>query len=85
MFVIHDRDGGKEKAEQFNPIILESLNSDETRLCVLENCVEDILGYKPPSKDKPYHAFKFTKNWTEYGEINEEWKNVIEKALAEYL
>jgi predicted ATP-dependent endonuclease of OLD family len=84
IFVIHDKDTGKSKAEQFNPFILSALG-DESKRAMLENCVEDILGYHAPSKDKPYEAFKFVESWVKYSDISKKWIEIIEKAFGGYL
>ena len=57
-YVIHDRDKGVPKAEIFNSPI-EKLVEDKNKLHVLEECIEDVLGYTAPSGEKPYKAFKY--------------------------
>ncbi|WP_263597053.1 ATP-dependent nuclease [Metabacillus idriensis] len=57
-FVIHDMDSGKAHAYKFNEPIVIVLGDEEKRV-MLENCIEDILGYKAPSKEKPYKAYSF--------------------------
>jgi putative ATP-dependent endonuclease of OLD family len=62
--VIHDKDEGKERAEIFNNPILEAVDDDRRRI-MLGNCIEDVLGYTPPSNEKPYKAFThISQNWT---------------------
>jgi hypothetical protein len=54
------------------------LNNDK-HLFVLENCVEDVLGYKPPSSDKPYKAYCYIKNnWKSWGDVSADWKTIME-------
>ncbi|MCG3315198.1 ATP-dependent endonuclease [Listeria monocytogenes] len=79
-YVMHDLDLHKEGASKFNIPIKEALNNDE-KLIRLENCIEDILGYAPPSKDKPFQAFKFIEeNWkNDFNNIHEQWKLILEK------
>lgn len=47
---------------------------------VLENCIEDVLGYEPPGKDKPFRAYKFIQEeWDgNYNNISKSWKIIIE-------
>jgi len=78
-FVMHDKDSSTPGAVKFNQPILDAV-MDESRVIVIEDCIEDILGYASPSSDKPYKAFKFIKeNWTNYDSINQEWKDIIEE------
>ncbi|GAC40814.1 TOPRIM nucleotidyl transferase/hydrolase domain-containing protein [Paenibacillus popilliae] len=76
--VIHDKDEGNKGAEVFNNPILEAVG-DENRRMMLLNCVEDVLGYKPPSSEKPYNAFTYiSANWTEEWEsISPHWKLIV--------
>ena len=53
-FVVHDKDE-VEGATKFNAPIATELGGEEHRF-MLENCMEDILGYSPPSNNKPYKA-----------------------------
>lgn len=83
-FVIHDRDQGVHKAEEVNPRILSALQSEDKRI-MLEECVEDVLGYKAPSKDKPYKAFLETKDWNSYEDIPESWQTILNQVFKDYL
>ncbi|SHJ43253.1 hypothetical protein SAMN02745176_03545 [Lutispora thermophila DSM 19022] len=82
--VIHDSDVGNEKAESYNKPILDAIG-DESRRIMLNKCVEDVLGYKPPSNEKPYTAYSFIKNnWKEDWEsINESWKSIMEQVFKD--
>ncbi|WP_207668582.1 AAA family ATPase [Ruminococcus bovis] len=65
VYVIHDGDFGVNGAECFNKPIREAL-SDDSKLVVLENCIEDVLGYNAPKTDKPFVAYKHIQdNWTD--------------------
>jgi len=75
--VIHDSDSGTEGAEVSNPHIKAAVN-DDARLFVLENCIEDVMGYPAPSSEKPYQAFKKSEGWDSYTEIPEKWREVFE-------
>lgn len=79
-FVIHDKDSGVEGAEKFNEPIRVAVNDDE-KLWVLENCIEDVLGYIAPSYDKPHKAYKYiNNNWSEeWLSISENWRKLIEE------
>lgn len=85
-FVIHDKDTGKEQAERANPKILEALDGIEKHRCMLEDCVEDILGYPAPSAEKPYKAYLQTSQWGDsWEDVPEAWRNVVETAIEEYM
>lgn len=65
IYVMHDKDSETPGAVIFNEPIKRALDNDN-HLFVLENCVEDVLGYPAPSSDKPYKAYCFIKdNWKE--------------------
>ena len=82
IYVIHDGDYGKEGAEKFNPFIKNALNND-SHLCVLNKCIEDVLGYEAPKSDKPLAAYQYIKsNWNEWNDISEAWRNCIEKVFC---
>jgi predicted ATPase len=83
-FVIHDRDQGTPKAEEVNPRILTALETEDKRVMLEEN-IEDTLGYKAPSKDKPFKAHLETKDWEKFEDSPENWQNVIKKVFSNYL
>lgn len=62
--VIHDRDQGVAGAEKFNQPILDGVG-DPTKVIKFEECIEDFLGYAPPSSEKPFTAYKNTLSWPE--------------------
>ncbi|ALS01302.1 hypothetical protein ATZ33_07955 [Enterococcus silesiacus] len=82
-YVMHDLDSGVTGAEVMNKPIKDAL-SDDSRLTVLENCIEDILGYTPPSSNKPHKAYQHTQvKWkSDYNKINPEWREVVEKIFT---
>lgn len=82
-FVIHDRDKGKPKAFEMNKHILKALG-DESRIIILEECIEDLLGYKEPSSNKPYRAYQFiNEKWgSDWNSINLEWRKIIEGLIS---
>lgn len=63
-FVIHDRDKGTDGAEKFNEPIKKAVGNDN-KLILLEECLEDFLGYPAPGSEKPFNAYKRTLEWGE--------------------
>ena len=83
VYVIHDGDFGKEGAEKFNEPIKQLLDND-SHLVVLDKCIEDVLGYPAPSKDKPLCAYKFIQdNWKCWNDISKAWRVCVEKIFNE--
>lgn len=80
--VIFDKDNGKENAEKYNAAIISAID-DSDRYYEVEGCIEELLGYKQPSNDKPFHAYKFTEtNWGDNWEsISEGWRNLLQKVF----
>ena len=79
VYVIHDGDFGVDGAERFNEPIKNAL-SDDDKLVVLKNCIEDVLGYSAPKSDKPFVAYKHIQdNWTDWSSIPELWRKSVEK------
>lgn len=75
--VMHDQDTGIEGAEVFNQPILEAVGNPE-KVFALNNCIEDVLGYRAPSSEKPYKAFKHIKdNWTDINQIPKSWMSIF--------
>lgn len=78
VYVMHDKDQGKKGAEKFNEHIRQALDNN-SHLFVLENCIEDVLGYEPPKSDKPYKAYCYiNENWDKWEDINDEWRKIIQ-------
>ena len=77
--VIHDKDLKTAGAIKFNQPILDAVG-DECKVFGMENCIEDVLGYAPPSSDKPYKLYKFIEeNWNERWEsVTECWRKIVE-------
>lgn len=79
-FVIHDRDGGIAGAEKFNSPIEAAVG--KANVIQLEECLENILGYAPPSSEKPFTAYSFTKGWGDsWTDVPERWRLVMERAF----
>ena len=87
-YVMHDRDAGTPGATKYNVPIREALGCD-SQLFVLEECIEDVLGYTAPSGEKPYRAFKYIQdNWItedsyDYNKVPEKWKNIFEQIFKD--
>ncbi|MEQ7054027.1 AAA family ATPase [Paenibacillaceae sp. P-4] len=80
IYVIHDRDRGVAGAEKFNlPIVTAVGNS--ACVSVLEECLEECLGYQAPSSDKPFRTHLETSKWKEKSDIPESWKTVFQRAF----
>lgn len=82
--VIHDADVGTERAEIFNSHILEAVGDPQKRF-MLTNCIEDMLGYRAPSNEKPYKAYQYiNRNWTDdWMSINRPWLNIVKQVFHE--
>lgn len=82
-YVIHDRDKGTPKAEIFNSPI-ERLVEDKNKLHVLEECIEDVLGCKVPSGEKPYKAFKYLNGLGEtWDDLPKDLRDLMKKIFKE--
>lgn len=83
IYVMHDKDEHTPGAVVFNEPIRQELN-DDNHLFVLENCVEDVLGYSAPTSDKPYRAYCYiNENWNEWKDITVEWKIIMQRIFNE--
>ncbi|WP_025783380.1 AAA family ATPase [Sporosarcina sp. D27] len=82
--VIHDADVGTAGAEKFNLPISEAV-ADEKKHIMLSNCIENILGYPIPSKDKPFKAYEFINvNWgSDWDNVSKDWSEIVEKVFSE--
>lgn len=77
--VIHDKDSETEGAVKFNKPIKDAVGSSND-VFMMENCIEDVLGYEIKGKDKPYKAYRFIEqNWDETWEsVSENWRGIME-------
>lgn len=83
IYVMHDKDEHTPGAVVFNEPIRQALN-DDSHLFVLENCVEDVLGYSAPTSDKPYRAYCYiNENWNEWKDVTVEWKIIMQRIFNE--
>ena len=83
--LIHDRDYNQKVSEGTNAAIKDA--AGEERVTLLAECMEHVLGYDPPSKEKPYTAYKFIEeNWGDsFEEISETWKEHFRAVCSPYL
>ena len=85
VFVMHDRDQGTAGAEAMNNPILDALGSEDKRI-MLEECIEDVLGYAPLSNEKPFKAYQKTLTWgNKWEDIPINWRNIITKLFKGYI
>ncbi|MDC6110151.1 ATP-dependent nuclease [Serratia rubidaea] len=83
--VIHDRDKGIKGAEVFNPHILEAVGS-LGKVIVIEECIEDILGYPAPKSEKPFSAYQHTLAWGDnFDGIPEKLKSIMQRVYSPWL
>lgn len=83
--IMHDRDAGTERAEAMNaPIVAQT---GEDRRIMIEECIEDLLGYAPPSREKPYKAYEhIADNWGEqFDDLPADWKGIFIRLCHPYL
>jgi putative ATP-dependent endonuclease of OLD family len=82
-FVIHDKDL-EEGAIKFNGPILNALDNEESKRFVVENTIEDILGYPEPNNEKPYKAYEYIKDsWKEnWDSVQQNWRFIFESKIA---
>ncbi len=80
-FVIHDRDQGTPGAEKFNGPISVAVG-DPHRLAVLEENIEDTLGYPAPSGEKPYRVFREISSWQTFTDAPPRWQEVFAQAFG---
>jgi predicted ATP-dependent endonuclease of OLD family len=83
-FVIHDRDRGTPRAENYNGHILSAMNDHEEKRIMMQECIEDELGYPAPSSEKPYTAYQKTQEWRNWESVPETWKTKMQIVFSEY-
>lgn len=80
LYVIHDRDKGVAGAEKFNSPIAAAVGNSAC-VSMLEECLEECLGYQAPSSDKPFKTHLETSKWKVKSDIPESWRIVFQKAF----
>ncbi|EMB6252913.1 AAA family ATPase [Serratia marcescens] len=84
-FVIHDRDRGTAGAEVFNGPIAVAVG-DTDKVIMLEECVENLLGYPDPGSEKPFKAYKETQRWGDnWNDVPEPLRQVLTKAFSPFI
>lgn len=83
-FVIHDRDRGTDRAENYNSHILTAMNNQENKRIMMTECIEDELGYPVPSSEKPYNAYLKTQEWESWESVPDTWKTKMQIVFSEY-
>lgn len=84
MFVVHDEDSQTPGAVIMNAPILAALDNDSSKRLMMHDCIEDELGYAPPTSDKPFTAYKFVENWSCWNDVPQNWKDKIKIVFSEY-
>lgn len=84
VFVVHDEDSVNPRAAAMNQPILDALGGDVTKRYMMHDCVEDVLGYGVPNSDKPYTAYCYVKDWSNWAEIPINWKNAMRVIFSEF-
>lgn len=82
---MHDRDAGTERAEAMNAPILAQTGND--RRIMIEECIEDLLGYDAPSSEKPYKAYlHIQNNWSDdFDGLPNDWKSTFITLCRPYI
>jgi len=59
----------------------------EARRIMVNNCIEDLLGYDAPSKDKPYKAYNFIQEqWgADFNSLPQNWREIFLNLHSPYL
>lgn len=83
--IMHDRDNGTARAEAMNAPILAQ--TGEARRIMIEECIEDLLGYDAPSYEKPYKAYQhIQENWPDnFNELPGDWRSTFIQLCSPYL
>lgn len=84
-FVIHDRDGGTPGAEVFNAPIAAAVG-DASKVIMLEECVEDLLGYPAPGSEKPFKAYQEAQRWgDDWNDVPEPLRRILTRAFSPFI
>ena len=81
-YVMHDSDTDTPGAYRFNESIRKAVD-DDSRITICENCIEDMLGYKSPSSEKPYTAYNhISEHWNDWDSIPDKWTDAFERIFV---
>ncbi len=84
-FVIHDRDGGTSGAEIFNVPIAAAVG-DASKVIILQECIEDLLGYPAPSGEKPFKAYQEAQRWGDnWNDVPEPLRRILTRAFSPFI
>lgn len=84
LFVVHDEDSQTPGAVVMNAPILAALDNNAAKRLMMHNCIEDELGYQPPTSDKPFKAYNYVKNWLSWADVPENWRNKMKIVFSEF-
>ena len=84
VFVVHDEDSGTPGAAVMNQPILDALGGEMNKRYMMHDCVEDVLGYEAIDSDKPYRAYCYVKDWTNWEQVPDSWKDAMKIVFSEY-
>lgn len=83
--VVHDRDDGVAGAMVFNQPIADALGGGGKVVQMHEN-VEDEIGYKAPTSEKPFRAYQETLKWgDEWATVPATWKTKMLEIFGDYI
>lgn len=83
--IMHDRDGNTPGALVMNEPILSETGAD--RRIMIEECIEDMLGYPAPEREKPFEAYAHIQsNWgANFSDLPPTWKRTFITICAPYI
>lgn len=83
--VVHDRDSGVAGAEVFNQPIADALAGGGKVVLMQEN-IEDEMGYPAPSSEKPFKAYQHTLTWgDDWASLPAQWKAKMVEIFGDYV
>jgi len=83
--IVHDRDSGVAGAVVFNQPIADALGGVGKIVQMCEN-IEDEIGYKASTYEKPFKAYQETQKWgDEWESVPEKWKQKMLEIFGGYI
>ncbi|OZG75390.1 hypothetical protein BTA51_03160 [Hahella sp. CCB-MM4] len=83
--VMHDRDAAVANAEKFN-LPIQGAVGNADKIVILEECIEDLLGYKTPASEKPFLAYQCASSWgNDWKDVPVKLRTVMEKLFSGYV
>ena len=81
-YVLHDKDSQVAGARVFNSSIVTEVGSSD-RITMMEDCIEDVLGYPVPARDKPFAAYSTASKWGRtWSDVPITWRQACERIFA---